>query len=296
MAFNYFGNNKIKPNDGGLKVMTWNVHLFDLGEWTNDQTSKAKIIELISEENPDVLCLEEFYWDKKQPSEPYTSIIQQMGYPYVKLSSNYSLKKSLMTTKATKDEVIFSGDAIFSKYPLQNEHTYILNKNYKMLSVDLIVDSSNIFNVNVVHLTSVGFKEKEMDYIEDVKTKGVTAQKAEKAKGILKKLMYASSHRADLANKIDSLKRFTDYPMLICGDFNDVPGSYVYRKVKGELSDAFEKKGAGLGRTYQNIFPTLRIDYVLYDDKALKVLGYNRRNVGLSDHFPVIVNFSIRAQ
>ena len=31
------------------------------------------------------------------------------------------------------------------------------------------------------------------------------------------------------------------YPVIVCGDFNDVPGSYAYRTVKGNLQDVFVK-------------------------------------------------------
>ena len=161
-----------------------------------------------------------------------------------------------------------------------------------MLSVEAVVDSLHIFSLNIIHLTSVRFGQKEMQYISEVQEKGVNAQDNDRSRSLLKKLINASAHRAILANSIDSLKRFMDYPIIICGDFNDVPGSYVYEKVKGDLSDAFNEKGAGLGRTYRNIFPTLRIDYLLYDADALKAEGYLRRNAGLSDHVPVIANFS----
>ena len=295
-GFNYFGDNKVEPNDGGLKIMTWNVHLFDLGEWTKDETSKAKIIQLIQDENPDVVCLEEFYWDPEHPNEPYTSIIQQLGYPYVQLSENSKLKKRKMTLKSTKNEIIYSGDAIFSKYPIQNPITYKLENYYNMLSVDIAMDSNNIFNLNVIHLTSVGFGNEDLEFIEEVKTKVGESELKTKSKGVLKKLMNASSHRAQLANKVDSIKKLTEYPIIICGDFNDVPGSYVYNKVKGKLSDAFSKKGAGFGRTYHSIFPTLRIDYILFDGSALKAEGYLSRSVGLSDHYPVIANFSMLAK
>jgi endonuclease/exonuclease/phosphatase (EEP) superfamily protein YafD len=158
----------------------------------------------------------------------------------------------------------------------------------------VVIDSSNIFNLNVVHLTSVGFGRKELDYISKVKEKGVDAQDENQSKSLLKKLRDASASRAKLANNIDSLKREMDYPLIICGDFNDVPGSYVYTKVKGKLYDAFVGKGSGLGRTYRNIAPTLRIDYIFYDKNALKIEGYNRPKVDLSDHYPVIANFSLR--
>lgn len=282
-------------NEGDLKIMTWNVHLFDLGEWTKDKASKAKILKFIKEENPDILCLQEFYWEEKADLEPYTALLQQQGYPFAEFSVENVLRKNFITSVAGKNEIIHTGHAIFSKYPLRNKQRYPLyGKNYNMLSVEVEIDSSHIFSLNVVHLTSVGFGRSDMAYIDDVKKKGVDAQDEDKSKSLLKKLRNASANRAVMANKIDSLRREMDYPQIICGDFNDVPGSYVYNTVKGKLSDAFVAKGTGLGRTYQHIFPTLRIDYILYDSDFLKVEGYKKASIGLSDHYPVIANFSLK--
>lgn len=295
-GLNYLGKNRIAPTEEkGLKVMTWNVHMFDLGEWTKDKASKARIIKLIKDENPDILCLEEFYWDSKETTEPYTEVLQQLGYPFVAFAMENDMKKNHITSNASPNDTINVGHAVFSKYPLRNATVYPLYKvTYKMLSVEVVIDSSNIFSLNVVHLTSVGFGRRDLDYISKVKEKGVDAQDESQSKSLMKKLRDASSNRAEQANCIDSLKREMDYPQIICGDFNDVPGSYVYTKVKGKLSDAFVGKGSGLGRTYHNIAPTLRIDYILYDDKALKIEGYHRPDVDLSDHYPVIANFSLR--
>lgn len=292
---NYLGKNIVAPYDeGGLKIMTWNVHMFDLGEWTQDKASRGKILKLIKEENPDILCLQEFYWDEKDNREPYTALLQQLGYPFTSFSRERTMKKNYMTIHARSGDMISVGHAIFSKYPLRNEQSYDLNNaGYKMLSVEAYIDSSHIFNLNVVHLTSVGFGDEEMQYISSVKKKGVDAPIDERSKSLLKKLRDASAKRAMLANMIDSLKRRMDYPIIICGDFNDVPSSYVYSKVKGELSDAFMGKGMGFGRTYTHIFPTLRIDYILYDKEALTLEGYKSPFVGLSDHYPVIANFSL---
>lgn len=295
-GLNYFGKNEIAPTEEkGLKIMSWNVHLFDLGEWTKDKTSKARILKLIKEENPDILCLQEFYWDARENTEPYTEILQQSGYAFVEFSQEHEMKKNYITSNASKTDLINIGHAVFSKYPLRNSVRYpLFGESYNMLSVEVVIDSNHIFNLNVVHLTSVGFGRKEMQYISAVRSKGVDAQDESQSKSLLNKLKYASANRAELANRIDSIKRGMDYPQIICGDFNDVPGSYVYTKVKGKLSDAFVGKGSGLGRTYRNIAPTLRIDYILYDAEALKIKGYSRPNVDLSDHYPVIANFSLR--
>ncbi len=296
-GINYFGNNNTSAEEQRLKIMTWNVHLFDLGEWTKDKSSKERIIRLIKEENPDILCLQEFYRDNDEDQEPYTQLLQQQGYPYAKFSQEHSIRKNFITSKAGKKERINIGHAIFSKYPLKNERQFALDKsNYNMLSVNVVVQEDRIFSLNVIHLTSVAFGNREMGYIEDVKSSSPDADREAKSKFLLAKLRRAIEKRAKLVNEIDSLKRRMEYPIIVCGDFNDVPGSYAYRKVKGDLADAFVAKGTGLGRTYLKIFPTLRIDYILYDDKVLKAEGYDRPKVGLSDHFPVIATFSYRKQ
>jgi len=297
MGFNYFGDNDLSAETGDLKVMTWNVHMFDLGAWTNDETAKAKIIKLINDEDPDVLCLEEFFRDTKQNGMPYTDIIRSLGYPYVAFSKQYTMPKRRLTIHALKGAKIDVGNAIFSKFPLKNIQSYELGiPNYTMLSADAQIDSSHTVSLNVIHLTSVHFGSKEMEYISEVKEEGIDKQNTGRSKSLLKKLRYAFSQRAVLANNIDSLKRFMDNPIIICGDFNDVPSSYVYEKVKGSLSDPFAQKGIGLGRSYRNIFPTLRIDYILYDDNAFKVIGYGRRIEPLSDHFPVVANFVFKGE
>ena len=61
---------------------------------------------------------------------------------------------------------------------------------------------------------------------------------------------------------------------MVCGDFNDTPVSYTYRRVSRKLQDAFREAGRGYSHTYRGFFDMLRIDYVLYD-KHFKALGYD---------------------
>ena len=40
------------------------------------------------------------------------------------------------------------------------------------------------------------------------------------------------------------------YPSVICGDFNAVPNSYTYFKIKGDRQDVFLSKSFGIGKSY----------------------------------------------
>lgn len=81
---------------------------------------------------------------------------------------------------------------------------------------------------------------------------------------------------------------------IVCGDFNDTPMSYVYRKMARGMNDAFAECGEGYSYTYRGFFDMLRIDYVLASPD-LQMLSYEVPHLGCSDHYPVAVRFKILA-
>ena len=83
------------------------------------------------------------------------------------------------------------------------------------------------------------------------------------------------------------------YPVIVCGDFNDVPNSYAYYHIGKGMIDAFKAKGSGLDRTYLGISRTLRIDYI-FCQPAFEVVEYNRIIKNFSDHYPVIADLFLK--
>ena len=62
-----------------------------------------------------------------------------------------------------------------------------------------------------------------------------------------------------------------DYVLELEVSGKDVNGySYTYFTVRGDMQDAFLKKGFGIGRTFSALSPTLRIDYI-FADKNFKI-------------------------
>lgn len=82
------------------------------------------------------------------------------------------------------------------------------------------------------------------------------------------------------------------YPVILAGDFNDLPYSYTYFSLRENLENAFESKGRGFGFTYNKVLFFLRIDNVFFD-KALEVLQFKTlREVDYSDHYPISAVFA----
>jgi len=49
----------------------------------------------------------------------------------------------------------------------------------------------------------------------------------------------------------------------------------TYFNIKGDLQDAFLKKGFGIGAPFSGLSPTLRIDYI-FADQNFKIEQFNR--------------------
>ena len=79
------------------------------------------------------------------------------------------------------------------------------------------------------------------------------------------------------------------HPLLFGGDLNDVPGSYAYWQLRGNRNDAFIEKGFGIGRTFMDLAPTLRIDH-LFTSQRFEVAQCEVVYSSLSDHLPVITD------
>ena len=72
------------------------------------------------------------------------------------------------------------------------------------------------------------------------------------------------------AIEVDVIKEHMNkspFPIIICGDFNDTPNSYAYKKISHGLKDSFLEQGIGIGSTFLGKIPFLRIDYILHSPR-----------------------------
>ncbi len=97
----------------------------------------------------------------------------------------------------------------------------------------------------------------------------------------------ATRRRAEQAAEIREVVEKSPHPVVVGGDFNDVPSSYTYQEMLSpRLRDAWTEGGYGLGTTFTGPLPGLRIDYLLVDT-SLAVLEVERLESPWSDHRPL---------
>jgi len=112
---------------------------------------------------------------------------------------------------------------------------------------------------------------------------------------VVKKMGRAFKGRAHQAQMISRHIDNSAYPVIVCGDFNDTPVSYVYRMMRGDLKDAFVEAGKGFGGTYNGKLPSFRIDYILFDPK-FEAYNFERNKLNLSDHYPIITTINLHTE
>jgi len=112
---------------------------------------------------------------------------------------------------------------------------------------------------------------------------------------VLKQWKAAYQLRARQANIVGQLIAEIDTPLIVTGDLNSTPRSWVYHEVKGSMQDVFGTLGSGWGATYHSALPILRIDYV-FVSHHFRPVGASVVKSGreISDHLPVAAQIQWR--
>ncbi|HEY0677135.1 MAG TPA: endonuclease/exonuclease/phosphatase family protein [Chitinophagaceae bacterium] len=287
-AWNFRAGFKPDKQEQSVRILTWNVHYFDqmYRPRQQQQSQRIPIINFLKQQDADVLCLQEFFESNSPQYDSNINFIKQtLNYPYHYFVDDYKLSHNLYRV----------GPVIFSRFPILNTARLQYNgSKYRasesLISADLNVNGDTI-RIYTTHLQSVMFRRKDYHYLEKIKK--VEDSLLEASKSIVKKLRQAYGIRGSQAisvrNEIDN----SPYPAILCGDFNDVPNSYTYFQIRGNRQDAFLRRGAGIGRTYASISPTLRIDYILADER-FRVTQCKKVELSYSDHYPVIADLVLK--
>lgn len=85
-------------------------------------------------------------------------------------------------------------------------------------------------------------------------------------------------------------RSYAGLPVVICGDFNDVPGSRTYSGMADDFIDVWEKVGEGPGFTITSTNPVKRIDYIWLRKEPGRLVPLRAWVVKTtaSDHLPVV--------
>jgi endonuclease/exonuclease/phosphatase family metal-dependent hydrolase len=282
LGFTHFSNYIQLTKPGGdksnsFKVISYNVRLFNYFEGKNGATSQKRVIEYLKSQNPDILCMQEFFV-AGSPAETDTAIKKALGGKY------YSHIKVFGSGKNK-----YYGIATYSKYPIVNKGE-IVHPGSSSLSIytDVLI-KGDTFRIYNNHLQSFRLRRMERNFMEEI-TAAENKETIDEVKSLSRSLKKGFVKRAIQAQIVKGNINRSKYPVIVVGDFNDTPVSYSYRKIRNGLNDSFVNSGYGAGFTYRGNYPPNRIDYILYDNSLVNSF-FEIKKVKFSDHYPIVAYF-----
>lgn len=292
--FGFHPESKTKSADEStFRVATWNAHLFNFFE--NQGFLDHGMLQEAKNFKADVLAVQELVFSLDTLS-PITleKVKRKLGYKYVAAANDRAF--GVHTNIKQKNERYHPFCvAVFSNYPILRwkKEQSIKEYNHTFLWVDLLVNSDTIRLFNI-HLQSMHFAKKDYEFVENIDQQGIDVDAVQTAgKSILRKMKTANLLRSSQARDVRQAIDRSPYPVIVCGDMNDVPNSNAYQIISDGLHDAFTEKGWGVGRTFKFLSPTLRIDYVLHS-QSLSVERVQVLRSMQSDHSPVVADFNLQ--
>ncbi|MCV6629322.1 MAG: endonuclease/exonuclease/phosphatase family protein [Flavobacteriaceae bacterium] len=241
-------------NKTGFSVMSFNVRLFNAYDWIKDKNVGDQIVSLIKEQDPDVVCMQEFYAAKQ--------IAFEKQYPY-----KHTIYRS------NKNKV---GQVIFSKYPfLSRGSLNFENTGNNTIYADILYKQDTIRVYNI-HLESLHLR---------INKENLGKESSERLYGRITSSFI--KQEGQLQACLQDFEKH-DYKRIICADLNNGSSSYVYKKLMEGMQDSFVSRGVGFGATHEFAYFPFRIDVILAES-SMKVTEFRTmQEVHLSDHYPIM--------
>lgn len=254
-----------------VSLMTYNVHQFRGSEveGTASDEYAGEFIDMVRREGPDVLCLQEFCHTKHQN---VTDSLVLMGYNHY--HGSHTAKRGAPY-----------GTVVFSRHPI----TFVKNIDSEKVLVELMLNSGGRMRVCNLHMDSYSFDNSDREKIEQMRKGEVDSTSRRTLKKVKETIL---NHEEEWQHRIKPLVVESSMPMVVAGDLNDIPSSWLYSQMSTHLHDTFCDEGNGLSITYNGGFPNFRIDMVFRSD-GIRTLSYRRPKSDLSDHYPVLATMEL---
>jgi len=259
----------------GISVLSYNLMWCDIEGHSlkRDSINSTNLINTALGIDADIKCVQELF---NVDYIPKFRMIQ-------KLKKTHPHYTYVHATPGNDEGQGSIGLAIFSKYPIvrKEEKHWAINHN-GLLSADIAINKDTIRVINV-QLRSMGVR------VHKVLDAGDDKEKAKKeAKTIYHQLKEGFNDRIIQMIELESWIKTSPYPVILVGDFNEVPYGYTYGRARKYLKNGFEEKGSGFGFTYHKSPGFLRIDNQFYDDRYFDIKSFKTySDKPYSDHYPI---------
>ena len=258
-------------------VISWNVlHTEDVRK---PDYPGNRAVEFMVNSEADIICLTELYnFSPQELRKASTALIDSLktAYPYRAGLSSTDIK-------------------VISKYPVERMDLSLIDREGRhRFDFFKVKFPANELIVAMVHLYSYGLSDEERNVVTEINSVKTAKKSVKEFKGsIMTKMKEAFRMRAENASElrkiIDEIPE--EQPLVVCGDFNDVPSSWTYNIISGDdMRDLYSETNIGPAFTYNLHRFYFHIDQMLYRG-ALEGLSLKVGKINTSDHYPLIGKF-----
>lgn len=269
-----------KSSESFVRVMTWNAHYFrKFDDQGHEKAVKDQMLEVIQNEQPDIICIQEFYSRRKGEFNLQKAMTKLLNSSHYYIEENYG------------NDYEMHAMAIFSKYPIRNKGIILFpqaDRGNEAQFADFRIKDKR-FRVYNIHLESIKFQPEDYEYLKSVKEINTDVKSSRRIGSRLKHAFIKRGQQVELLKEHASK---LNIPYIIAGDFNDTPISYAVNNLSDGMHNSFREKGSGFGITYNGAFPNFQIDYILVSP-GISVKNYIIIKKKLSDHYPVRCDIEI---
>ena len=250
--YQYSEKNTVLNDD--VKVMSYNVRMFNHYNWSTDTNLAQKSFDFINQKSPDILVIQEFYESPKI----------SFSYPY-----------KYLKTKSKKNKF---GLAIYSKFEIINSGSFDFEKSANNIIFADLLKGKDTIRVYNIHLESLKINPNKEYFGEENNEK------------LLGRLQSTFKKQATQTEQFLTHETNWKGKKIICGDFNNTAYSWVYKQISKNKKDAFIEAGKGFGKTFDYPFP-MRIDFIL-TSQEIEINQFKTFDKKFSDHFPILARIN----
>ena len=256
--------------EGSIKIVSYNT--YGLGCGFKDTLLREQMMEYLRLNDADLLCAQESYYNIARKQEVEEAVAH---WPYRDSVSIPNLGNAL---------------TFFSNYPILDRHiirSQSMGHLCVIYSVEIEPDTVIVVNSHFVS-NAIGTEDKEV--YQKIVTISDRDSTSEDILRLGRKVNYAGVRRAEQADSLYRyLEQMGDKPVIVCGDFNESPLSYVHTRLCGLLDDAYTASGNGPGISYHLNRMYFRLDNILCSRHWRAYAAKVDSRQKMSDHYPIEV-------
>lgn len=266
----HFGKAPVSE-EGSVKIVSYNVGRFSGGKHLSQDACTDSVEAFIKRTNADIICLQEFLIPSK------TNLKQYLKSHFPEYTSEYYM---------FVEKKFSYGNVTLSKLPIKGKGKFDFDKSANLaLSTDIEIGGTTLRVYNC-HFESYNVSIKGV-------TDAIRQDNEEAVKQTEEKMKSSITRRPQQVEEVMADIEASPVEAIVIGDFNDTPLSYTYHRLSKGRKDTFVEAGRGFGASFRELWPFIRIDYILYPDHY-KAISHNTPHVNFSDHYPIVaeINFT----